>query len=129
MEKLHPEQLAMIAKLPTDKPVGLLTRHSIREHAGEHVVSYRVPLTEEGEKLAKCWGGVLNRPIHRVYSSPVGRCIQTAEHMLDGAAHAQDIQVELVLTEPGCFIKDITLAGPVFLKEGRRRSKLKFSNE
>ena len=118
MERLHPEQFAMVAKLPDDKPIGLLTRHSIREDAGEHVVSYRVPLTEEGVELAKCWGGVLNRPIHRVYSSPVGRCIQTAEYMLEGAAHARDVQVELVLTEPGCFIEDITLAGPVFLAEG-----------
>ena len=118
LDNLHPEQMAMLEKLPDDKHVFLLTRHSIREPAKGDIVSYKLPLTEKGIALARCWGKELQRPFHRVYSSPIARCMDTANHMLDGAKHKANVSMDMMLTEPGCFVKDITKAGPVFLSEG-----------
>jgi len=118
LENLHPEQAAMLEKLPDDKHVFLLTRHSIREPSEGVLVSYKLPLTEEGVALARCWGKELKRPLHRIVSSPVARCIETASYMLDGAQHGANIETDMILTEPGCFVQDISKAGPVFLSEG-----------
>ncbi|MBL4608547.1 MAG: histidine phosphatase family protein [Pseudomonadales bacterium] len=118
LHNLHPEQVGMLDKLPDDKHVFLLTRHSIRELSETDAVSYKLPLTPEGVELARCWGKTLKRPLHCVYSSPVARCVDTASHMLDGAEHGADIKMDMILTEPGCFVQDIIKAGPVFLAEG-----------
>jgi len=118
LDNLHPKQLAMLEKLPEDKHVFLLTRHSIREPSEGELVGYQLPLTEEGVALARCWGKELNRPFHRIYSSPVGRCVDTASHMLDGADHGASVETDMRLTEPGCFVHDLSKAGPVFMSEG-----------
>ena len=68
MKKLHPLLRGSLELLPGDKPVSLLTRHSIREKADKAVVSYRAPLTPEGIELAHQWGSVINRPIVDIYS-------------------------------------------------------------
>ena len=129
LDHLHPEQMGMLERLPEDKHVFLLTRHSIREAAKGDIVSYKLPLTEDGVALARCWGKELNRPLHRVYSSPVGRCIDTANHMLSGAEHEASIEMDMMLTEPGCYVQDLSKAGPVYLSEGPRGFINKHINE
>ena len=119
MEELHPSLLPTLDLLPVDRPVALFTRHSIREQAQQGFAGYDVPLTPEGVRLATAWGARLGRPLHRVWSSPVGRCVDTARAMLAGAARP-DLLVEphLQLAEPGCFVKDIRTVGPLFLQLG-----------
>ena len=83
---LHPNLEPSLALLPADKPVILLTRHSLRELAPNNgVPSYDLPLTPEGVVLAEQWGRRLDRPISAFYSSPVGRCVDTAKAMSLGA--------------------------------------------
>lgn len=131
MEKLHPLLRGSLDLLPQNKPVSLLTRHSIREKADKAVVSYRAPLTPEGIELARQWGSVINRPIADIYSSPVGRCVETANAMWAGASQnlhtepeanlitrATEIKTSMILVEPGCFVQDINIVGPQFLKIG-----------
>lgn len=132
MSKLHPRLRGSLSMLPKDKPVSLLTRHSLREKADQAIVSYRAPLTQEGIELATQWGSEINKPIAGIYSSPVGRCVDTANAMLAGAMLNGDdvepglapqykpveVQVSSILVEPGCFVHDVNLVGPQFLRIG-----------
>ena len=78
MARLHPRLLEALNLLPKDKPVHLLTRHSVRELAKNGFADYRLPLTPEGIDMAREWGTQLARPVEAFYSSPVGRCVNTA---------------------------------------------------
>ena len=99
---LHPSLEPALLVLPPDKPVILFTRHSLRELAPNNgIPSYDLPLTPEGIVLAEQWGERLNRPIKAVYSSPVGRCVDTAKAMSRGAGIELPITQTNVLVEPG----------------------------
>jgi broad specificity phosphatase PhoE len=116
---LHPSLEPALLALPPDKPVILFTRHSLRELAPNNgIPSYDLPLTPEGIVLAEQWGRLLNRPIKAVYSSPVGRCIDTAKAMSRGAGIELPITQTSVLVEPGCFVQSIRKVGPLFLQMG-----------
>lgn len=118
MEQLHPALLKSLDRLPDDRGVVLLTRHSIREQPQGRFAGYDVPLTEAGVELAKAWGGALRRPLHKVLSSPVGRCTDTAKAMLEGAAASLCVDTHPLLVEPGSFVHDISAIGRLFLELG-----------
>ena len=88
MARLHPRLHDALRFLPTDRPAHLLTRHSVREQAKHGFADYRLPLTEEGVAMARQWGTQLERPVAALYSSPVGRCVATAQAMAEGALEA-----------------------------------------
>lgn len=117
MADLHPSQRSAVALLPMDRPIALLTRHSVRE-LGTGIPSYDLPLTPEGVELAERWGNELPRPLHGLYSSPVGRCLDTARAMARGAGVILDVQPSMTLVEPGCFVESIGDVGPLFLQIG-----------
>lgn len=118
MKKLHPHLLSSLHKLPKEVPVTLFTRHSLRELATDTIVSYKLPLTKEGVELAKKWGRELPLPIVGVYSSPIHRCIDTGKAMLEGAGRELDINITPLLTEPGCYVQNISKVGKQFLALG-----------
>ncbi len=118
---LHPSLEPSLAMLPDDRPVALLTRHSLRENAREPngVPGYDLPLTPEGVVLAEQWGARLDRPISSFHSSPVGRCMDTARAMARGAGLAEpEILATPLLVEPGCYVRSIRKIGPLFLQMG-----------
>lgn len=117
MADLHPSQRVALNLLPGAHPVALLTRHSVRE-PGTGVPSYDLPLTPEGVALAERWGRELPRPLHGLHSSPVGRCLDTAQAMARGAGVSLEIQPSATLVEPGCFVESIGDVGPLFLHLG-----------
>lgn len=108
----------------------LLTRHSLREIVdGQGLAGYDLQLTEEGRELAFGWGEYLTqqsaRTIANCMSSPIQRCIDTAELMIAGAEQIQshktpqiDILQQPLLVEPGGFVVDINLAAPYFRQQG-----------
>lgn len=105
--------------LPVDRPVALLTRHSVRELSSDGRAGYQLPLTPEGVALAEWWGGQINRPVASFHSSPVGRCVDTALAMARGAGIADVAVVQTsTLVEPGCYVENMREAGPVFLERG-----------
>lgn len=111
--------------LPKDVPIAILTRHSIREEAENGFASYDVPLTQEGVQLAEALGRAIEHPIHRVFSSPVQRCIDTAQAMIDGADVQIDIEQTKLLVEPGSYVQEIEKVAGLFFKLG----PLKFANK
>lgn len=119
MNTLHPSLLPALAQLPEHLPVVLFTRHSIREQSSGGFAGYDVPLTPAGVTLAENWGRSLGRPLHRVLSSPVGRCVDTAKAMLIGAGRSDlAILTHMQLVEPGCYVHDIRAIGPSFFELG-----------
>ena len=124
MARLHPKLKDALDLLPADRPLHLLTRHSVRELASNGFADYRLPLTEEGVRLAEQWGGQLPRPVSAFYSSPVGRCVDTAIAMQTGGLaaglirHELEVEKSYQLVEPGCYVDDINTAGPAFFSMG-----------
>src|SRR5690606_4981580 len=88
---------------------------------------YRLPLTPEGVAMARDWGAALGRPLFRVSSSPVGRCVDTARAMMVGAVAAGlleaplEIERSMTLVEPGCYVQDVAQVGPHFMRLGALR--------
>lgn len=116
---LHPSLEPALAQLPADRPVALLTRHSLRELTDANgMSSYTLPLTEAGIVLAEQWGARLGRRIHAFHSSPVGRCVETAQAMARGAGLELPVAMTLQLVEPGCYVHNIRKVGPLFLEMG-----------
>ena len=82
---------------------------------------FDVPLTAEGVTLAERWGQQIDATtwsIGRVYSSQSPRCIDTGSAMLRGAGVEAEIQIVDLLREPGCYVEQMRLAGPVFQQRG-----------
>lgn len=118
LEHLHPSLIPSMELVPRNLPGILLTRHSIREQPKNGLAGYDVPLTAEGVELAREWGRRLDRPISAFCSSPVDRCVKTAEAMAEGAGVDLPISTHGSLVEPGSYVKDLPIAGPYFLKLG-----------
>lgn len=127
MARLHPSLMQALTMLPATEPVHLFTRHSVRELAKDGFADYRLPLTPEGVAMARDWGAALGRPLFRVSSSPVGRCVDTARAMMDGAVAAGlleaplEIERSMTLVEPGCYVQDVAQVGPHFMRLGALR--------
>lgn len=119
MARLHPALAPAMALLPDNRPLVLLTRHSVREAAPNGIAGYELPLTEEGVRLAEEWGRQLRWPLHALHSSPVGRCVDTAAAIARGAAVPDpDIRTTFRLVEPGCYVHAVGQVGPLFLQLG-----------
>ena len=113
-----------------DTPLILFKRHSIREDVrGQGLAGYDLQLTNEGRDLAFAWGEHLtaqsDRHVVHCISSPIQRCIDTAELMIAGAdqiqqsnTHKIDILEQALLVEPGGFVVDIRQAAPHFRRQG-----------
>lgn len=123
--------LKALELLPSKEiPLILFTRHSIREIVrGVGLAGYDLQLTEEGRALAFAWGKhlsqVSDRQIISCLSSPIQRCIDTAQLMIAGADevksnnnHEIDILQHPLLVEPGSFVVDIEQAAPYFREQG-----------
>jgi broad specificity phosphatase PhoE len=88
--------LANLDLAPRDQPVALLMRHSIRYPILDVENGDLVGLTPEGEQLARDFGMQLKDHYSpgRVLSSPVGRCIQTARLIAEGAGWDEPVVVD-----------------------------------
>ena len=131
LQQLPKSMLHAVDLLPdANTPIILFTRHSIREMvSGQGLAGYDLQLTSEGRDLAFAWGEYLtqqsSRHIVNCISSPIQRCIETAELMIAGAdqiiapnTHKIDILQQGLLVEPGSFVVDIKQAAPHFRQQG-----------
>lgn len=119
--RLPEHLLAGLKHTPSDRPVHLLTRHSIREQAVSGFASYDLNLTPEGIILAQEYGSVLPRRVASCYSSPVARCVDTGTAMLNGAGLDFLVETNSTLVEPGCYVTNLRRAGRMFMQTGVRR--------
>lgn len=84
----------------------LIIRHSIREAIPDGQAGNNVPLTAEGRELARILGASIADRLSTVTSSPIGRCKETAEHLLRGARCRMEVPTTKMLGDPGIFIAD-----------------------
>lgn len=121
---LPDSMISSVRLLPKNKRLILFTRHSLRERSdGNGFASYQLPLTPKGRVLAKSWGRWLAG--HLPYSldvdsisSPIGRCIDTAKLMQEGAGLSRSVVHQSLLVEPGSLVTKPELANTIFKEIG-----------
>jgi broad specificity phosphatase PhoE len=112
--------LRWLAEVPTDRPVAMLIRHSVRGHLDEGDAGYAMPLTEEGHALTLDLGAHLTGRLRGAHASPLLRTMQTAERLLEGAGLPADARPDTLLGDPGVFMLDHR-AGPYWRTLGHER--------
>jgi|CXWL01.1.fsa_nt_gi hypothetical protein len=92
-------------------------RHSHRPTLDQNFFGNDLELTLKGKRAARILGRSFAQiPLGEVYTSPILRCVQTTEEFLKGAGQTSSIFMSKLLGDPGLFVADAKLAGPVFLE-------------
>ena len=109
--------LERLTTVPRDVDASLVVRHAEREEIPEGTFGYDVSLTAQGVRAAERLGAALSdrRTINAV-SSPVPRCVHTARAILRGAGLSSEVATERRLGDPGAFVLDPEISGPLFLE-------------
>lgn len=89
----------------------IIARHAERPEIPANTVGNEVMLTEKGIEQSKLFASLIDQPLHSVKSSPIGRCIQTANEI----AISLDYKVENIklcksLGDPGFIIEEGEIA-------------------
>jgi len=107
MTKTIPKSmLHWLDNLPSDQPVLLLLRHSVRGHLPLDNTGYTLGITSEGRELAMRFGVLLQYPLQTLHTSPLTRCVQTATAIKDGAGANIPITHDHHLGDPGVYVLD-----------------------
>ena len=109
-----------LAAIPDIADAALVIRHAEREEIPPGSFGVDVPLTAVGVESAERLGATLYgiRPQVEVTTSPVPRCVQTAEAILRGGGRPEGTALDGRLGDPGPFIVDAEISGPLFLETG-----------
>jgi len=95
-----------LEQVPNDRPVAILLRHSIRDELPTGQPGAHIPLTADGERIATELGVTLGARLRGLHTSPVFRCVQTAEAIRIGAGATLPINYDRLLGAPGIFVLD-----------------------
>jgi broad specificity phosphatase PhoE len=109
-----------LADVPTDRPVALLVRHSVRDALARDDVGYDVPLNAFGVQLARDLGTAVRGRVRTLRASPVSRCVQTAGLLNEAAEAGLAVVPDRMLGDPGAYVIDRQLAGRNWLTMGSR---------
>jgi broad specificity phosphatase PhoE len=112
--QIPPSVLRWLEAVPADTPVAMLMRHSVRPSLPDGDAGFDVPITDDGAHLARSLGELLGRRLRSLRASPLLRCVQTAEALRVGAAVDVAIRRDRLLGDPGVYVLDTGLAGPVW---------------
>lgn len=109
---------AKLDSLTTQKSVAVLIRHADRENLSKEDVGYAMPITEQGKQRAYEFGKKLGRRLSSLHTSPLARCIQTAEAIKLGALVDAPLVFDTMLGDPGVYVLDGQVAWPTWQKMG-----------
>lgn len=104
--QLPPSLLRLLSRIPDDRAVVVLLRHSVRDHLPEGDVGYVLPITDVGRQLALELGALLRGRLRTLHASPLVRCIQTAQALAEGAGADVAVVPDRLLGDPGVFVLD-----------------------
>lgn len=104
--QIPPSVLRHLEGTPNDRAVALLLRHSVRDRLPPGDAAYSLPITDVGRRLARELGGRLRGRLRTLHSSPLTRCVQTAEALAEGACADIDVVPDRLLGDPGAFVLD-----------------------
>ncbi len=104
--QIPPSLLTHLDRIPRDRPVALLLRHSVRDRLPPGDAGNAQPITDIGRRLARDLGGLLGERLRTLHTSPLLRCVQTAEALREGAAASCAIATDQLLGDPGVYVID-----------------------
>ena len=109
--------LERLTFISNDAAVSLVIRHAEREKIPAGTFGHDVSLTAQGSRAAEQLGEALSekRTIGAA-SSPVPRCVQTGEAILRGAGSSLEVATDRRLGDPGPFVVNAEISGPLFLE-------------
>ena len=97
----------------------LIIRHGDRELIPVGEIGNEIPINETGKKNAINFGrSIQNIPINHIFSSPIPRCVQTANCIVQGNNNGISITETKSLGDPGLHIDDEIVAGKFYLEHG-----------
>jgi broad specificity phosphatase PhoE len=103
----------------THEKISLLLRHSDREDIPIGSFGNEILLNDKGIQNAISFGESLaEKKVNRIFTSPVERCVQTAEYITKGYGNSVEIVETVALGAPGLHISDEKIAGEFFLEHG-----------
>ncbi len=118
MKYLHPLMEKSWKLVPNGTAVKLLIRHSVRGPILPGEYGNSVPLTSQGRSLAADFGKMLGNSVGTIFSSPVGRCVETGQSILKGCGKEHlNVLTDIILGNPGPIIENPS-AGKLFLENG-----------
>ncbi len=115
---IPPALLEGLKRLPPDRPVALLLRHAEREPISPDNVGHETPLTQWGAFCSYEFGVHLKGRLKTLRTSPLLRCVQTAEGIRRGAEVDLEIQNDRLLGDPGIFVENPQVAWTNWQKMG-----------
>lgn len=102
-----------------NEKIALLLRHADRDNIPKGSFGNEILLNEKGKQNAQNFGETLkDRKINRIFTSPVRRCVQTADFITKGYGCSIEIIETTSLGAPGLHITDEKIAGEFFLQHG-----------
>lgn len=105
--EIPPSVIKGLQQIPSDRPVAMLIRHSVRGPLPLNETGKDVALTEDGKRLARKLGELIGNRLQTLHASPIWRCVQTAEEIAAGASGKSPTIVEnRYLGDPGVFVLD-----------------------
>lgn len=101
------------------RKMALLVRHGDREQIPIGEFGNEILLNERGQRRSIEFGERLKQfPVVKIYTSPIPRCVQTAQLMVQGFGKKLDIVQTKCLGDPGLHTLDEKIAGDFYLQHG-----------
>lgn len=111
--------LEEIPNLHPDEHIALLLRHGNRDKIPEGEFGDDIELNETGFLRSFEYGNKIKHlTINKIFTSPVKRCMQTADKIREGTGRDIPVITTNLLGDPGPFVEDARLAGENFMKLG-----------
>lgn len=105
------EQLPQSPVWAASRAIVLFLRHGEREAVASHEFPrHDAPLTHDGRRAAHSLGQQIGSWLGSIRSSPVPRCIETAQHLLSGSGIDCDVGEDSQLGDPSVFVTNGRLA-------------------
>ncbi|ODS23105.1 hypothetical protein AB835_10630 [Candidatus Endobugula sertula] len=110
--QLPPSTVQFLQRAPANHAVAVLLRHSVRQdHLPLGEAGDSLPITLDGRQLGHELGTIIGERLQSIYTSPVVRCVQTAEVLQRGAGTLLPVTHDRMLGDPGVYIMDTERAG------------------
>jgi broad specificity phosphatase PhoE len=102
-----------------DSKISLLIRHGDRDNIPNGSFGNEILLNEKGKLNSIKFGeSIAHLSVNKILTSPISRCVQTAEHIAKGYGSKIEIIQTTALGAPGLHIVDEDIAGKYFLEHG-----------
>lgn len=111
-----------IRNLNEELPAIMFIRHGERHKIPDGEFGNEVELNETGLTRSRELGITLsNYRINKIFTSPIIRCVQTAQSITKGIGRGIPIEHSTLLGDPGAFVYDGHAAGQTYIRLGFRK--------